>query len=494
MKIGFAKGDLTKAIILKSPNPEEKPLDEVIFTERVRKLFDLSDKFILRMMNERRGIPDRIAEPIEMAAMYGEDENGPWVILSFDLCESGYRLVDTIKAPVTGRFGISSDRIIVLYSHVHIGVTLNEEYLKSIVLSTVENAARSSEEVEIAQMNMEIDSSLYTVNRRVDIEGVGTRTVMFNNYCEVKENYIDATRQIEKWIEDLGFNYSDYIRPDTEVRSSGPVDNNLDGLFFRSRTTGMVIGSFVHFSCHPVIVSQLMVKGEISADFPGHMKKRIEQRIGGVAVFGNGPCGDIKPLNTEYSHDFARNFGSKLADVLLEGLPAAGWIPLEKVGFLSEPVVLSIDEDFPRNALEAEKKIEELERSYDSASTPAARRALQNRYRIYSFAKEELLTGLRPEWLDKRQVEFNMHAIRLNDTAIMTTNGEIFTSTGKAMIELYKDKHPLLATVADEELYYVVPEGEFEKGGYEVGGCFLAAGSAEKLITHSHRLLGQAFG
>lgn len=159
MRIGFAKADLTQAIVLKHPEFEvklistetggkrqntetddkpqsleakEKPQSTetddklktaetddkpqsaetgeklhsgVTFSERKKKLLDLSDKKIVELMAERKGISRKIVTPIEMSVMYGDDANGAWAILSFDLCESGYKLVDTIKTPVEKECG-----------------------------------------------------------------------------------------------------------------------------------------------------------------------------------------------------------------------------------------------------------------------------------------------------------------------------------------------------------------------------------------------------
>lgn len=467
----------------------------MIFTDNEKKFLDISDKCIIKLMNEKEGIPDRIVEPLEMAVMYGEDSNGPWVLLSFDLCESGYKFIDTIREPIMTELGIPSERIIILCSHVHvfIGLTFIGEAFRGIILNTVKSARSSSEEAEMAKLNLEIDAEHFTMNRRINIDGIGTRTVMFNDDCEIKENYIDATGQVRKWIEDFGFNPDDYLQKGTAIKSNGPIDKNLDGLFFRSKETDILIGSFVRFACHPVIVSQVKVKGEISPDYPGCFKKRIERKLGGVAIFGNGACGDIKPLNLEYSHNFARCFGEKLADKLIDAFPSVKWEPLEKAHFWSEPVVLPLRSDFPVSVTDAKNKMKDLEKCYDNTSKPSERRELQNLYRIHSFVAGGLLEDLRPKWLNKRQAEFSINAIRLNDTAIMTSNGEIFTKTGKAMVEPFKDRHPLLATVSNETLYYVLPADEFENGGYEYGGCMLAPGADEKLITLSNKLLKRVF-
>jgi hypothetical protein len=346
----------------------------------------------------------------------------------------------------------------------------------------------------MAVVNLDIDAERFIMNRRVTIGKIGTRTIMFNDDCEVQENYIDATCQIQKWIEDLGGDPADYLEKDAEIRSDGPIDNGLNALFFRSKETGRMIGSFVHFACHPVIVSQLRVKGEISPDYPGFLKKKIEQELGGVAVFGNGACGDIKPLNAEYSQSFARSFGEKLAAKLINAFPAVEWKPLSMVELLSEPVSVPIRDDFPATVEEAEEKIEALNSEYDRAETPFERRELQNLNRIYAFAAGGLINDLRPEWIEERKVMFLLYAIKLNDTAIVISNGEMFTRTGQAIIEPYKDKKPLLATVANETLFYVLPAEEFENGGYEYGGCMLAPGADRIIIGGCHKLLKRVYG
>src|SRR5579862_2989536 len=99
----------------------------------------------------------------------------------------------------------------------------------------------------------------------------------------------------------LGFNRR-YLAPDgslemfwrneTKISTTFPVDPTV-GVIRVDREDGSPLAILVHYSCHPVVLGPENL--DYSADYPGEMRRYVEQQLGGMAFFLQGAPGDINP-------------------------------------------------------------------------------------------------------------------------------------------------------------------------------------------------------
>ncbi|MHC4728565.1 MAG: neutral/alkaline non-lysosomal ceramidase N-terminal domain-containing protein [Planctomycetota bacterium] len=80
--------------------------------------------------------------------------------------------------------------------------------------------------------------------------------------------------------------------PDREKNT--PVDQTVGLVGFKAKD-GKWIAILVHHACHPVIFEGSNLK--YSAEFPGFMRKYVEQRLGGTCLYLQGACGEINPYD-----------------------------------------------------------------------------------------------------------------------------------------------------------------------------------------------------
>ena len=73
-----------------------------------------------------------------------------------------------------------------------------------------------------------------------------------------------------------------------------PVDQTVGVVGFKA-LDGKWIALLVHYACHPVVFGGSNLK--YSAEFPGVMRKYVEERLGGTCLFLQGACGDINPYD-----------------------------------------------------------------------------------------------------------------------------------------------------------------------------------------------------
>lgn len=491
LTIGFGKVNISEAGIYEDPV-------SVNHSQASTEKFRREEKFAISDRVEGRWRPGsggtrKLVDSIYVSAMYGEDKNGAWAIITLDETLLRYKQLDHLKYPLIHELGLKNERLLFLPTHGHATPEIEPDKYQMAVFNAVKQAKENRSEVEIASLDLKLNGKDFVINRRVHVKGIGTRTVMFNDGCIVHDNYIDATDHIYDWVKNLGVEPERYLEPEKKYITTGEVDNDLQALFIRDKDSGEMKGSFIRFAAHAVIVSSKVVNGDVSADFPGYLKRNIENKLGGVALFGQGPCGDLRPLNKDYSHSIAKSYGENLASFILEKYDELTWEPLTKLGWYTEPVNLPLLDNLYFSQEELNTAMDELEAEYDKESNPMQRRILQNKFwGLYRASGSQNM--IRPEWKEKNQLDINLFALQLNDKVILATQGEIFNRIGKEMIKPYSENKPILVSIANEYVSYIPTDEERQHGGYESSVSIVKPGSPELLVKSSHKLLERIYG
>lgn len=487
MKIGFGKGRLTDAFDLTvRSKAAPAPAGEDRF--RLEKKFDVTDRVKGLWRPDEAG-ERRIEDDLYVQAMAGADGNGPWAVLCFDTPGFPHHMVDAIREPLVREFGYRPERVLFLPTHCHMTVRYHPDKLRQVIIHAVREALERSVEAEMAAMTLSIDANRYVINRRVHIKGVGTRTVMFNDYCEGRKDHLVVTDQIRDWIGNLGGRLEDFVEPGMPVVTHGEVNPLLQTVFLRDAGAKAMLGTFTVFAAHPVIASEKKVNGDISADYPGYLRQRLEEKLGGIALFAQGASGDLRPLMREYSHAMAREYGHALADKIIEATEKGlAWEKLDWITYDSEPVPLPLRHDMPGDGKSRARELARIEAAYDRETSIEERRRLQNRF--WFFLRSDAIRGvLRPEWVESGTLPVSLYALRLNDTVILACHGEIFNATRKAMIAPFAAVNPLVTPNCNETITYLPSLDDFEKGGYEPSVCVAEPGSTDLYVSGAARLI-----
>jgi len=491
LELGFGKADLTQAAIFEDPLVRGNTYKSQHKYEREEK-FAISDR-IKGRWRAGSGIMRKLVDSLSVEAMYGEDEKGPWTIVTFDECFLMYNLVDVLKEPLIKDLGIQKNRIVFLMSHGHTTIKMVPEKYAQAVFKAVSTAKKNMEKVDIAFINTKVDSKKYQINRRIYLEGIGTHNVMFNDYCVTHDEYLDATGQITNWLHTLGMTNDQIDKKygkDHKFICNEKVDSKLQAILIRSKKTKKIIGSFIRYASHAGLVSAKMVNGDVSPDFPGHLKNKLEKELGGISLFAQGPSGDLRPLHKEYSHKEARRYGYALADIIIESINKIKWQPLTEEHFYIQPVTLPLMKNIFLSDKIVEKGMEDIESRFDKEKDPHKRRMLQNDFwRLYRA--DWTRNMVRPEWKEKSEITYNMTALKLNDDTILTTNGEIFSQLGAEMTKGYE--HVVLTTIANEYLSYFLPEIERDRGGYTASVAINKYGTSDSLVKTAQKILKKVY-
>ncbi len=455
------------------------------------KKFDISDR-VVGMWRPEEGGQRAVIEPLHISMMYGEDDHGPFVLVAIDHCDLEYHDLDVMRDPVLAECRIAGDRVVFMPSHCHVTLAYDAKKLQRLIADAVRQAKRDIAETEISAVHAKIDGKKYVINRHIHVPGIGTRTIMFNDFCEVHEDHLDATEQVKEWIRNLGAKPDDYIAENNRFITHRDVDDRLQALFFRDANTKKVTGSFIRFAAHAVIVSEKKVNGDISADYPGYLKKRIENRLGGISLFGQGPSGDLRPLNREYSHACAKEYGEGLAEILIANLSENIWKPLTSMKFCAEPLSLPLRTDLPDSLESGEQHMNRIEKIYDETHEPEQRRKLQNDFWFY-YRSKEVVHCLRPEYRKQGFINTFEYGLKLNDSVLIMSPGELYHTTGMQMIQPVASANPMTVGIANEYISYIPPGDQMEEGGYEPSVCIVNPESSEIIVATAHKLIDKLY-
>jgi hypothetical protein len=208
------------------------------------------------------------------------------------------------------------------------------------------------------------------------------------------------------------------------IRNPHILDDELSVIRF-SRADGSPIVTFVDYACHPEVFDP--EGSEVTADFPGHMCRRIEADQGGVAVFAVGAIGGMQSPRTEVrTHDEADRFGEVLAAAVATAVTDADVIEAAAVEFARADVGVTLT-----NPL--------YELGMEIGVVPAAERR-----------GDEVVT----------EVSY----LRVGSAGLAFVPGEIFPELGlglKATMRSTGVTVPVVVGLADDEIGYIIPEQDF---------------------------------
>lgn len=431
-------------------------------------------------------------------ALWIDNGNSPVVMITLDYVEMPRRQTNAIKREITRMTGIAADQILISCSHTHSGMDPDNVKLGTLLGKVTLQAREKAEPAQVAYRRY--NATGFCINRRVKPGNqLGDFTMNYNRgtNVSVEKGTVDARGQVEDFIR-YGVNiyspaYSTRgVRQDKKPSSlaqavlnkipkelylSGPVDPDFEVLAFR-RDDGTSIGTVVRFSCHPVIFSGSTFK-QFSADYPGVLTREISKTTGSPTIFINGPCGDIKPVFTDYGEAETERFGKALARLVTDSLAALKAKPLTSFLYIHREEDFEVASDM-RNSKPADFA------GFDSLSNTnfdpvVLKKKLDLMMRGWAIGFYKLKQ-------EKLQLPFSL--LGFNHIAIVTLPGEIFAEHSLAVKKLYPDKPIMIGELTDtNEAGYVPAMEDFADGGYEVSCATIVPGSGEKMVQITAAML-----
>lgn len=191
------------------------------------------------------------------------------------------------------------------------------------------------------------------------------------------------------------------------------------------------VATLIAFAAHPETLWEHNTL--VSADYPGPLRRRVQERLGGIAAFFSGALGGMVTPNVPLSLDLEgrkaaiRRLGEGLADLACEAISNA---PSEKVTSLS------------------------------ARSLP-----LELRLDNWRFRLARALGILDREYVLER-VRTEMNLVRIGDVTILTAPGECTPEVGRDLVSAVPGVHRLLFCLGCDEIGYVLTPQQYYNKEY----------------------------
>ncbi|MHB1133377.1 MAG: neutral/alkaline non-lysosomal ceramidase N-terminal domain-containing protein [Chloroflexota bacterium] len=267
------------------------------------------------------------------------------------------------------------------------------------------------------------------------------------------------------------------------------------------------IATIVNYGCHPTIMGHL--NQYITPDYPGVVKRVVEQMVGGKCLFLQGAAGNVHAIR-DYTGDLSvyRHLGTLL------GLEAAkvslGLSPLprqEKFLYVLESgAELGIYADEP--AGEPDGTLEVLSREITLPLLPVADAAqLEMELAERERELEELRangadeTAVRPAMMRAKramlrlrlakphqgqtETKVELHTIRVGDLALVAIQGEPFAEIGAAVKKNSPFAHTMFSGYLGHWAGYIPNAEDYPDGGYGVTTTPFAPEAAARVVEES---------
>lgn len=216
--------------------------------------------------------------------------------------------------------------------------------------------------------------------------------------------------------------------------SFGPIDPDVFVLRMED-IGGNLVGSLVDYGCHPVCVYPFESTA-VSADYPGHATRLVEQGEGGTCLFALGLAGNTVPW--QRGVEPCRQMGKALGGEALRRLQR-----------------IAVSDDVT------------LHSCCKEVSFPTKRTA---------SGDNEIAETITTE----------IQVLRLGDVYVLGLPGEVVVEVGLEIKKKAGVDNLVIVTLANDAIGYVCHAQAYEEGGYEpTSGTDLAKGAGEIMIEQA---------
>jgi Neutral/alkaline non-lysosomal ceramidase, N-terminal len=389
---------------------------------------------------------DAVLDELHGRALVLSDGDNTVALVSVDLLYAPLEeLTNPVRALVAERVGIPEQNVMVCATHTHSGPDIfsnaklapashipaeeiDQAYRQTVIeklASAVQMAHRNRQDVRIGAALGELSEVVYNRRpRRAD----GKVQMAFTLPPE-----ITASHRTQKGPD--GRTRVTFTFPEEEPPLTfGPIDPDVFVVRVED-TEGQIVSSLVGFGCHPVCVYPFLSTA-VSADYPAHAMRVVEQAEGGLCLFTLGLAGNMVPRQ--------RNVGPSAQIGKAIGAEA-----LRRLQF-----VATIDE-----------------------VTLAARHTA-----VTLTTKDD----------PPREITTEIQVLRLGDIYLLGLPGEVLVEVGLEIKERAGLDKLFVTTLTNDSIGYVCHAEAYNEGAYEpTRGTHLAQGAGETIIEQALALLDE---
>jgi neutral ceramidase len=416
--------------------------------------------------------------------LYLQDEYSISVIIDVDTSHFLIGQSDSINKRISKECELDISAIRLSSTHTHSGPMLWSQYYP--------NYTHAINEYNELLVSRTVEAVLEAKNNRVKVTvgaGNGMSHVAVN-----RRQLLESGRMV------------------TGTNMGGLIDPTVGVVRFDDEM-GQIVASIVHYSCHPTTLG--FTNTLYSPDYPGVVKRTVEQIVGGTCLFLLGSAGNIGPGPEGFKADLpammriGKLLGCEAAKVLLEtktvdvkisfdgvvesGAPLGMW-KTEKVAPDTE-ISFKIMSSQIKLPLKAQLSIEEAQKiaffNRDELARLQSLKAPAEQIKEFTYKCKRAFFALERSELyyGKSFEEIPVQFVKLGDIVLIGIPLEPFIETGIAIRERSPFTFTLFSGYANGWKGYLPMSEDYLLGGYEVDISPYAQGAAEILTEEIVRLL-----
>jgi len=440
-----------------------------------------------------------IHDELQGGVIWVESKTDTALLIAVDLIGISLKETEVVKQIISNSVSVPISNMFISASHTHASIPMVSEKLGNRLAEIALKAKEQSVAAKISFTNINADK--YNFNRRVKVDDkLGAFSIVYNQSCvtDIEKGTTEVSNQIKDFLRygtaiynpkyaDKGPKIAKYPNtPSVEAQNyidnlpdkmyaDAPKDSDLNVLRFYDLKNN-AIGTLVRFSAHPVLFRGRKTN-EISADYPGIIKREIAKLTGVPVHFMIGPCGNLKAISGDYGEKEIERYGNKLVKLITDNSSNANPTDLTNFSFVQKKYNFQMANDILHYSEEdftiAIDKYEKM------AAAPFNPIELKK-------AEEKILRIWGGSVVKKHHKEDNislpLSVINFNDVVIATMPGEIFTETSIGIKNNFPNKKIITVELTDSnDPFYVPIESAIPLGGYEVSASALVPGSAERI-------------
>jgi len=373
---------------------------------------------------------EKVLDPLHATAIVLEQGGKRAAIVALDWCFVCEQHTNTIRQAITEKTGLTPEYIQLSCSHTHSaphtrlrktisgGVSHIENgraYVVSVIPKIVEAVQQACDSLATCKVGFAQTESLTGVNRRAV--------------------HVDGAVSFEGGPNDV-------------------FDSTMTVVHFKDAATGCNCGIIVHYGAHNTAMGATR---EVSRDWCGIMKDRVESQFKAPVLFLNGSEGDTGPRTNVVRPSGRLNAGGG------DGIEAA-----REVGYRAATdairALVSIREFRP--ALPLSVQTFDLDLPYQKL--PTTEEALEMRKTegiMRDYADMVLALADQPV---RTALNFRMTIIALGPLAILPLPGEVFSSISLRLRGASPFQHTLVCSQSNGTNAYITDREGVARGGYEI--------------------------
>jgi hypothetical protein len=270
------------------------------------------------------------------------------------------------------------------------------------------------------------------------------------------------------------------------------------------------VATIVHYSCHPTTMAwenQLF-----TPDYPGVVRKVLEQQVGGTCLFLQGAAGNLTPRrgftgDVKVYHRLGSILGLESSRIALEietlprrerykGIMQSGTaialyddeacepeVPVLRVAQISVPM--------PAKKFSSPEKLEMEAATYRTELGRLRKVGSDDEVRAVTALATQ--AGWRAEYArlyaGSETIALEMQCIRIGNIALLSVPGEPFIEIAQEIVAKSSFAHTLFSGYSNGGFGYIPTKQAFAQGGYETEATPFAPNAAEVLVAGGVRVL-----